>query len=352
VISFVLLNWNSGPYLDRCLHSLERQTSTAWELIAVDNGSSNESLELLRARRDSGLIGELVEIPSNRGYAAGMNAGIARARGDVIVPLNSDVFLATDFVAVVQAAVERDTQPPGAAQQRTGMWAVPVYDWQFEADGADVLTNDLHTVGVSLVRRLSVSPWHPQFDSVDTLIGPEGSAPILSRVAVDAACARAGCVYDESYGSYGEDIDLYVRLHALGFRCRPCLGTAIWHIGSASTGGVKSYNRKPRAVQLMAQRNRVSNYAKLAMPGKRLGVLPWVVLDDLSRIVLVPARRELARSFFSEYRRLFATPPIAYPLERLPFAGAVFSRSGRWRQRHGSLPPLAAAADRIQEYGT
>jgi GT2 family glycosyltransferase len=344
MISFVLLNWNSRGFIDRCVRALRQQTSRAFEVIAVDNGSQNESLAMLRGLRDEGFVGTLVELPENRGFAAGMNAGIARASGDLVVPLNSDVVLARNFVEALLASA-------AAAGPDVGMWAVPEYVWHWsDAAGStvDELSNELVTVGVSLVRRLSVSAWHPAVDDRSELFGPEGTAPVFSAAAIERARRAAGHVYDEAYGSYGEDIDLLLRLASLGVRSDVCLRTAIWHVGSASTGGLFAYNSKPPHLQAMAQRNRLRNYSRLGGVNRRLGVLPWVALDDLYRIAAVKNRRQMLGIVMDGYTamgRLRA--PSAYPLQGLKFAGNVFSRSARLRAS-GELPALPLDLDQLK----
>lgn len=344
MISFVLLNWNSRGFIDRCVRALRQQTSRAFEVIAVDNGSQNESLAMLRALRDEGLVSTLVELPENRGFAAGMNAGIERARGDLIVPLNSDVVLARNFVESLLAAA-------ASAGPDVGMWAVPEYTWRWSdaADTpADELTDELVTVGVSLVRRLSVSAWHPAVDDRSELFGPEGTAPVFSAAAIERARRSAGHVYDEAYGSYGEDIDLLLRMWSLGVRSDVCLTTAIWHVGSASTGGLFAYNSKPANLQAMAQRNRLRNYSRLGGINRHLAVLPWVVLDDLYRIAAVKDHRQMLDIVLDGYgsmRRLRSSS--AYPLQGLKFAGNVFSRSARLRAR-GELPALPLDLDQLK----
>jgi GT2 family glycosyltransferase len=331
-LSFVLLNWNSDSYLRRCMAALAQQTTADFEVIAVDNGSTNESWRWLQAAERDGTLDRVIRLPENRGFSTGMNVGIAAASGDLIVPLNSDVCVGRNFVeAVLRAAA--------AAPSGTGMFAVPVHNWYWD-EQQDHLSDDLHTVGVSLVRRLSVSAWHPAFDPPEQLLGPEGTAPVFTRQALEAARSSAGHVYDERYVSFGEDIDLYLRLHALGVTCTPVMDTSIWHVGSASAGGVRAFHGKAPYLQDLVQRNRLRNFFRIGGRSKWLQVLPWVVLDDVYRVVTVDDRARYIAMLSRSYGGARALALPQYPPVRLPFAGGAFSRSGRYRRRYGALPPL------------
>ena len=330
MISFVLLNWNGRDFLARCVQSLCAQNDSRWELILVDNGSSNESVAYLEQLARDGIASQLIRLPENRGFAVGMNVGIAAATGDLVVPLNSDVYLAHNFVAALHEAAARST---------AGMWAAPVYKWEW-GEGRDELTTRLLTVGGSIVRRLSVSMWHPDIDPRETLFSPPSCAPVFSRRALAAATRAAGHVFDERYISYGEDLDLYLRLNSLGIRCEPVVETGLWHIGSASLEGRFRYADKPLDVQALVVRNRHRNYRKIGGWTKAVTLLPWVLGEDLFRTArsTAPGKRpDLIRC----YREAWQDPAEpAYRPFPIRFAGGVFSRSGWVLQRQGALPPL------------
>lgn len=87
-LSIVVLAWNNTALTRRCLESLRSHTIVDHELIVVDNGSDAEGRELARAAADVALLH-----PTNRGFAAGMNAGLTVARGDAVAFLNNDTVL-------------------------------------------------------------------------------------------------------------------------------------------------------------------------------------------------------------------------------------------------------------------
>jgi len=337
MISFVVLNWNSGRYLWRTLNSIEGQSRNDFELIIVDNASTNESLQIIQHFERRGA--KLIRLSRNLGFAGGMNAGIGEASGELVVALNSDACVASNFVEVVteRAAAER------ARDAQVGMFAVPLFDWHYGAE-IDTLTDQMQNAGVTFVRRLTLATWHPGIDPAGTLLGPSGAAPIFTRKALDTARMHSGFVYDPAYFAYAEDIDLFLRLHALGFACVPCFDTRVWHIGSASFNGHLSLRSKPPAVQRQVHLNRWRTWSKIGPRSIRMGMLPWMMLDDLMRIALSRQPIATAKAFAANYRRFRSPLRQRYPARKPPIAGNLFSRSGWYAQRHGRLPNFVECA--------
>src|SRR6185295_6847297 len=86
-VSIIMVSYNAAAELRRCLDSLHAAPpSAAHEIVVVDNGSRDASVEVARRYPDV----TLVESPVNRGFAAANNQGIRRSSGVTILLLNSD----------------------------------------------------------------------------------------------------------------------------------------------------------------------------------------------------------------------------------------------------------------------
>ncbi len=81
-LSAIVVNWNGRAHLDVCLGSLRRQTLPGIEIVLVDNGSTDDSLAWVRERFGDAV--RVVALSENRGYAGGLNAGIARRARPVL----------------------------------------------------------------------------------------------------------------------------------------------------------------------------------------------------------------------------------------------------------------------------
>lgn len=87
-VSIIIVNWNTRQILRDCLQSVYEQTQDiAFEVIVVDNGSSDDSTDMIRGEFPQV---RLIANPDNRGFASANNQGIADATGRYILLLNSD----------------------------------------------------------------------------------------------------------------------------------------------------------------------------------------------------------------------------------------------------------------------
>lgn len=114
-VSAVLVTWNSAPFLRRCLAGLRQQTHRVAELIAVDNASSDESREIVRAEWPDVIA---IANATNRGFTGAVNQGLAAARGEFVLLLNPDAFLEADYVEKIVAALQAAGESFGAATGR------------------------------------------------------------------------------------------------------------------------------------------------------------------------------------------------------------------------------------------
>ena len=104
-VSAVIVTWNSRKWLPGCFGSLEAQTHRNLELIVVDNGSTDGSVEWVRQQYPQA---EIIENRTNRGFCVANNQGIAVSSGEYVLLVNTDVELAGNFVATLVQEMDRD----------------------------------------------------------------------------------------------------------------------------------------------------------------------------------------------------------------------------------------------------
>jgi len=93
--SLVIVNWNGRLYLEDCLKSLLTSDYPRYEILLVDNDSSDDSVTFVQSAFPQVKIHRTHR---NRGFAAGSNAGIRRSKGELIVLLNPDVIVRPDWL--------------------------------------------------------------------------------------------------------------------------------------------------------------------------------------------------------------------------------------------------------------
>ena len=94
LVSVVILNYKRRDALRRVLDSVRMQEYSNRQIILVDNNSGDEIRPFIENNAPEV---ELIELPDNRGACGGRNAGIERARGQIVVTLDNDIFLESAF---------------------------------------------------------------------------------------------------------------------------------------------------------------------------------------------------------------------------------------------------------------
>ena len=219
LVSVIVVNWNGLAYLPECLDSLDAQTYPALEIVVVENGSTDGSVDFLRNQRPGRL--RLVESPSNLGFAGGNNLGIRAAKGAYVALLNNDAAADPRWVDALVAAAEADPA--------VGMCATRIYAWRRPdlLDGAGLLVS---ADGIGRGRGRLQSDGERYEREADVLL-PSACAALYRRSMLD----EIG-LFDEDFFAYCEDTDLGLRARIAGWRCRYVPTAIAKHHYSGSTG--------------------------------------------------------------------------------------------------------------------
>jgi GT2 family glycosyltransferase len=219
-ISIILVTWNSASYLPRCLDCLDAQTFKDFEIVLIDNGSTDGCLESLESRWPRLLL-HIERLGENRGFAAANNIGAHLARGSWLALLNSDAFPDPDWLKNLFQAAEHYLEFSFFASR------------QLQANARNLMdgAGDVFHISGLAWRRYACFP-ADQFglDPVE-VFSPCAAAALYSRQAF----LQVGG-FDEDFFSYHEDVDLGFRLHLQGFRCMYVPDAVVYHIGSATLG--------------------------------------------------------------------------------------------------------------------
>ena len=264
LVSIIILNWNGARYLPDCIESIRNQSYNPIEIIAVDNGSTDDSVRFLR--NDFSEI-RLITNDRNLGFAEGMNTGIAFSRGEFVLLLNEDCYLDPDFI--VNGIQEFGVDPSLA-------WVGGlVYAW---TDGNR--TNTVINAAFALRRRFQLTTL-PDVTSRQEALMASTCAILLRRTALDDIRLGTNNWLDRSYFAYWEDTDLALRLWLRGWKCLYNPDLRVWHVVSGSVGGKKRLVDKPMALQRVALRNRYRTMIKNIPRAALLSLLPGLLVSEL-----------------------------------------------------------------------
>ena len=104
-VAVLIVNWNGGGLLNRCLDAVHRQTRPPNRIVVVDNASTDHSLEMA-AEALQGV--DLIRLPTNAGFAKANNiAAVAAKECDAFALLNPDAFAEPEWLAALVSAAER-----------------------------------------------------------------------------------------------------------------------------------------------------------------------------------------------------------------------------------------------------
>ncbi|HTY14507.1 MAG TPA: glycosyltransferase family 2 protein, partial [Methanoregulaceae archaeon] len=105
MLSVIIVNFNSKYYTEACIELVLSQNRTDYEIILIDNASSDNNAEFVR-RRFSEV--NVVENKSNRGFSGGVNNDIRISKGDYILTLNNDTIMEKGSITEMKKVMEHD----------------------------------------------------------------------------------------------------------------------------------------------------------------------------------------------------------------------------------------------------
>jgi GT2 family glycosyltransferase len=213
-ISIIVLSYNSGAYIQRCLDALKPFDA---EIVLADNGSAGFKAAALRKANPKVKV---LPIGINLGFAGGNNRAVYHTTGDWLGFINPDAFADPAWYDAMRAAI---TANPDVAMFTS-----------LQIDAMDARRMDGRGDGMTFFgfpyRAGFGRPVPPRLKSVE-VFSPCGAAFVIRR---DLFEALGG--FDERFFCYCEDADLGFRARLLGHRCLFVPEAQVAHIGSASTG--------------------------------------------------------------------------------------------------------------------
>jgi len=211
MISAIVLNWNGKRFLKECFDSLLDQAVKDYELIMVDNGSTDGSVEFMK---DNYPQVKLVLLESNIGFCRAMNAGIKKAKGEYISLFNNDVVVDKDWVGVMGAAL-KDNPQAGICASKVLFYKEP-QKINSAGDTFDI-SAEAHNRGFG-------QSDNGRFDKKEFVFSATAAACIYRRTMLD----EIG-LFDEDFFNTYEDVDLSFRAHLRGWRCLYVPEAAVRH---------------------------------------------------------------------------------------------------------------------------
>ena len=220
----VIPNLNGAGWLKDSIESIYAQTMQDFELIVIDNASTDESKAIAQS-----YVGRsnytLIENDKNTGFSYAVNQGIRAAKGEYVALFNNDAFAEPDWLEQLIATAEQDKR----------IFAVSsLMIRHFERDLADDAGDYVTLLGFACKRGDGMKA--RRYTKPCRVFSACGGAALYRKSILD----EIG-LFDETFFAYYEDVDISWRANSLGYKNVYCPTAKCYHICGATTGAVR-YN--------------------------------------------------------------------------------------------------------------
>ena len=221
-VTIIIPNYNGIKFLGDCIESLRYQTYQNFDMLIVDNGSKDESVEYLMELEsyESNLNIKVIYLDENLGFAGGVNVGLAACDSKYVILLNNDTEVFPDYVEMLVNAIEKSEK------------IFAINPLMINANNKELV--DDAGDGYSLLG------WGYQIG-----VG-EKVENFTKKRAVFSACAGASIYrksildeigyFDEMHFAYLEDMDLSFKARLRGYIIGLEPNAKVYHLGSATSG--------------------------------------------------------------------------------------------------------------------
>jgi len=212
MVSVIIVNYNSGEHLKECLSSVLGQSYTNFEVIVIDNCSTDGSVKY--AQRNFPEV-KVVKNSDNLGYGGGNNIGFKNACGDYIAVLNPDTVVDEDWLKELVTAIQRRPDVKMATSK------VLLYH---DPKRINACGNDMHFTGLVFSRGLGER--ENRYAKEEYVVAPSGCSFLVPIELVE----EIG-FFDTELSNHWlfEDTDLAIRLQLRGYKCLFTPHSKVYH---------------------------------------------------------------------------------------------------------------------------
>ena len=269
-VSVIIPHFNGIEILRACLTSLLANSFESYEILLVDNGSTDGSQEMVKSEFPQVT---LIQNTENLGYAGGCNTGMRIAKGEWFLLLNNDTEVQPNFLSELYNAACKD-ETAGILQPKIlSIQDKELFDYSGGAGG------EIDIFGYPFVRgRLFefIEKDEGQYDRINPeIFWASGTACLLRKSMIE----KIGML-DEDFFAHMEEIDLNWRSHLAGYRSLVVTGTFLYHYSGYTLGAGnkrKMYlNHRNNLVML------IKNYSLKNL----LWILPVRILMEIATLFL------------------------------------------------------------------
>jgi len=300
-LSVQLVTWNGAKYVPYLFDSLRKQEFKDWRLHVLDNASEDGMVGAMKKEIENFPVEvELIESKENTGFAGGHNRLFKQTDSEYVLLLNQDMYVMPDCLERMVAFLDE--------HKDVAMVSPRLMRWDFEkvSDLKKSFTDQVDAMGLKVFRNRRVVEWLTGEDwaayccipvsvydaSLIEIFGVSGSFPMFRRRDIEEIAFSDGTFFDESYGSYKEDVDLAFRLQSAGKRSCVLPQVVAYHDRSAAGpremgDGAAAANKKTQSdwVRYHSYKNHLMTMYKNKYWQNHIIDLPWIAWYELKKFV-------------------------------------------------------------------
>lgn len=273
LVSVIIANYNGRIFLEKCLTSLSRQTYISTEIIIVDNGSTDDSVDYIKKEFPSV---RLIVCRENLGFAKGSNIGIRESKGEMVATLNNDTEVVPEWIESLVDVMNSD--------KNIGMCASKMLFMK----NRDIINSTglcMSRSGACWDRGMSEYD-NGQYDTIEDIFGPCAGAAMYRRVMLE----EIG-LFDEDFCAYMEDTDLAIRGRLAGWKCLYVPDAIVYHIHGGTAGYMSDYTiyYGNRNIIWVPIKNFPIWLLITCIPwmiGRNIAVIPYYILKGYGKTIL------------------------------------------------------------------
>jgi GT2 family glycosyltransferase len=222
IASVIVLNWNGKRFLSKCIASLLEQNFAEYEVLLIDNGSVDNSVEMVHRDFGDNPRLRIVKLGCNYGFSKGNNIGIKHANGKYVIVLNNDTEVKPNFVSELVRVAESENNS-ASVSCKIMHYDGTVWFGQYFTNGGFIVPFFTQAFSTQYLNRI--------YNQSSQNLANSGCAVLYKKSVIEKIEG-----FDEDFWTDWEDYDLGFRTNLAGFKSVYTPEFLVVHLGGGSAG--------------------------------------------------------------------------------------------------------------------
>lgn len=285
-VSIIILNYNGRQYLEDCLDSLLNQSFKDFEIILVDNGSTDGSTEFISKQYNDARL-KIISTDKNLGFAGGNNLGLRHCKFENIVLLNNDVTVDRNWLTELIKVFENQ-QNAGLVQSLVLTEGIP--EKYYRKNGT------INFLGHNIMEVFEIDE-----SGTGEIFLASGASMIFNK----SILITKDTIFPEEYFLYSEDTYLSFFSKFSGYKNYHTSNSIVHHRGCGTTG-----KEKFATTTFYQERNRILNFLIFFRISILIRLIPYYLINIIFKLLISLVTGKFSLTGIIKSYRWIATNPV------------------------------------------